>query len=110
VAHNIKYDAEVLKLHGVDLKGVNFDTMIASYVINPGLRQHGLDHLASHYLNHKMISYSDVVGKGKNQLNFSEVEVEKACEYSCEDADMTLRLMHITEKKLKAEKKRGPVF
>jgi len=110
VAHNIKYDAEVLKLHGVDLKGVNFDTMIASYVINPGLRQHGLDHLASHYLNHKMISYSDVVGKGKNQLNFSEVEVEKACEYSCEDADMTLRLMHITEKKLKAEKNEDLFF
>ncbi len=52
--------------------------MIASYVINPGLRQHNLDYLAQHYLNHKMISYQEVVGKGKNARNFSEVDVEKA--------------------------------
>ncbi|MCP4682990.1 MAG: DNA polymerase I [Desulfobacterales bacterium] len=104
VGQNIKYDAEVLKLHGVDMKGIHFDTMIASYVINPGLRQHSLDHLAQHYLNHKMISYNDVVGKGKNQLNFSQVDVEKACEYSCEDADMTLRLMNILHKKLISDK------
>jgi len=71
VGQNIKYDAEVLKRHGVDLKGIHFDTMIASYVINPGLRQHNLDYLAQHYLNHKMISYDDVVGKGKNCLLYT---------------------------------------
>jgi DNA polymerase-1 len=107
VGHNIKYDAEVLKLHGVDLKGIHFDTMIASYVINPGLRQHNLDYLAQHYLNHKMISYSEVVGKGKNQLSFSEIDVEKAGEYSCEDADMTLRLMQVLDQKLGSDKNEG---
>jgi len=107
VGHNIKYDAEVLKLHGVDLKGINFDTMIASYVINPGLRQHNLDYLAQHYLNHKMISYSEVVGKGKNQRIFSEIDVEKAGEYSCEDADMTLRLMQVLDQKLRSDKNEG---
>ncbi|MBW1902527.1 MAG: DNA polymerase I [Deltaproteobacteria bacterium] len=109
VGQNIKYDAEVLKRHGVDLNGVHFDTMVASYVINPGLRQHSLDSLAQHYLNHKMIPFSDVVGKGKKQLSFSDIDVERACEYSCEDADMTLRLMHILHKKMKADKNE-PLF
>ena len=104
VGQNIKYDAEVLKRHGVMLKGIHFDTMIASYVINPGLRQHNLDYLAQHHLNHKMISYSDVTGKGKNARDFSEVDVEKAKEYSCEDADITLRLWQILNKKLKSDK------
>ncbi len=104
VGQNIKYDAEVLKLHGVTLRGIHFDTMIASYIINPSLRQHNLDYLAQYYLNHKMISYQEVVGKGKNACNFSEVEVEKAMAYSCEDADITLRLMKILKDKLKSDK------
>jgi DNA polymerase-1 len=104
VGQNIKYDAEVLKQHGVDLKGISFDTMIASYVINPGIRQHNLDYLAQHYLNHKMLSFKDVVGKGKNARNFSEVDVEKACEYSCEDADITFRLRGILDQKMRSDK------
>lgn len=104
VGQNIKYDAEVLKLHGVDLKGIHFDTMIASYVINPGLRQHNLDYLAQHYLNHKMIGYRDLVGKDKGADNFSEVEVENAMSYSCEDADITLRLMRLLDQKLRSDK------
>ncbi|HIJ58471.1 MAG TPA: DNA polymerase I, partial [Deltaproteobacteria bacterium] len=104
VGQNIKYDAEVLKQHGVDLKGIHFDTMIASYVINPGIRQHNLEYLAQHYLNHKMINFQDVVGKGRNARNFSEVEVEKACEYSCEDADITFRLRRILDEKMRSEK------
>jgi DNA polymerase-1 len=103
VGQNIKYDAEVLKLHGVDLKGIHFDTMIASYVINPGLRQHNLDYLAQHYLNHKMIAYGDVVGNGRNARNFSEVPLEQARDYSCEDADITLRLMHRLEQQLRKD-------
>ncbi len=110
VGHNLKYDAEVLKRHGTDLKRIYFDTMIASYVINPGLRQHGLDHLAQHYLNHKMISYSDVVGKGKNQMNFSQVDVEAACNYSGEDADITLQLMHLLQKKLASDQNEALFF
>ena len=104
VGQNIKYDGEVLKRHGMELKGIGFDTMIASYVIDPGLRQHNLDALAQHYLGHKMISYHEVVGKGKGQLNFSQVDLERACEYSCEDADIALRLKAILEKRLKEEK------
>jgi len=86
------------------LVGIHFDTMIASYVINPGIRQHNLDYLAQHYLNHKMISFQDVVGKGRKARNFSEVEVEKACEYSCEDADITFRLRRILDEKMRSEK------
>jgi len=104
VGQNIKYDAEVLKQHGIDLKGMHFDTMIASYVINPGIRQHNLDYLAQHYLNHKMISYQDVAGKGKNACSFSEVEIQKACDYSCEDADITFRLKGVLDEKLRSEK------
>lgn len=104
VGQNIKYDAEVLRRHGVELKGIRFDTMIASYVINPGLRQHNLDYLAQQYLNHKMIGYHDLVGKGKKEISFRDVGVEKACEYSCEDADMTLRLMNILDERLRSEK------
>lgn len=100
LGQNIKYDALVLKCHGVELKGIHFDTMIASYVINPGLRQHNLDYLAQHFLNHKMISYSEVVGKGKAQRNFADVDVEGAMEYSCEDADITFRLMKALERQL----------
>ncbi|SPD72957.1 DNA polymerase I [uncultured Desulfobacterium sp.] len=108
IGQNIKYDAEVFKRHGVDLKGIHFDTMVASYVINPGLRQHSLDSLALQYLNHKMISYSDVVGKGK--ANFSEVDVEAACRYSCEDADITLRLMRLLDDRLREDKNESLFF
>ncbi len=104
VGQNIKYDACVLERHGITLKGISFDTMIASYVINPGLRQHNLDALSQRYLNHKMIAYHDVVGKGKNDRGFAVVSLEKACEYSCEDADMTLRLKKILAEKIRGEK------
>lgn len=110
VGQNIKYDAEVLRLHGVELKGIYFDTMIASYVINPGLRRHNLDYLAQHYLNHKMISYHDVTGKGKKACCFSQVDVEEAMAYSCEDAVVTLKLMRILARKLKADQNEGLFF
>jgi DNA polymerase-1 len=77
--------------------------MIASYVINPSLRQHNLDYLAQHYLNHKMISYKGLVQKGKKEIGFSEVDVEKAKDYSCEDADVTLSLMTILEKRIHSD-------
>jgi DNA polymerase-1 len=104
IGQNIKYDAIILKNNGIDLKGIYFDTMVASYVINPGLRQHNLDYLAQHYLNHKMISYHDVVGKGKAEINFSGVTVENAMEYSCEDADITLKIKSILENQLTVDK------
>jgi DNA polymerase-1 len=103
VGQNIKYDALVLRRYGIELKGIDFDTMVASYVINPSLRQHNLDNLAQHFFGHKMLSYTEVVGKGRGAGNFSEVDVEKATAYSCEDADMTLRLMNVMEEKLRSD-------
>ncbi len=104
VGQNIKYDAEVFHFHGVELRGLYFDTMVASYVINPGLRQHNLEALAQQYLNYRMISYRELVGKGKKAKSFAQVKIEDAAEYSCEDADITLRLMKILEQILKKEK------
>ena len=100
IGQNIKYDAEVLYKYGINLKGICFDTMIASYVIDPTLRQHNLDYLAQHYLSYKMISYKEVTGHNKDK-SFAFVDVNKAREYSCEDAEITLLLKSILEKKLK---------
>ena len=90
IGQNIKYDWMVLRRHGADLNGVTFDTMIASYLLNPGKRAHGLDQIALDYLGHKNITYEEVAGKGKNAVTFDQVMVEKAVPYACEDADITL--------------------
>ncbi len=98
VGQNIKYDLIVLKRHGIDLKGIAFDTMIASYVLNPAKRAHGLDDLAMEILNHKTITYEEVAGKGKNALLFSQINLDKAVPYAAEDADIT-RLIYKHHKK-----------
>jgi len=100
--HNIKYDSLVLRNEGIRLQGIAFDTMVASYLLNPSRRQHGLDSLALEYLQHKTIPITNLIGKGKNQISFTEVPIEQAGEYSCEDADMTLRLLHEMAPKLEA--------
>jgi len=89
VGQNIKFDMQVLDTAGIQLAGVWFDTMLASYCINPARQGHGLDTLAQDLLGHKMISYSEVTGSGKEQKNFSQVEIESATCYACEDADAT---------------------
>ncbi len=89
IGQNIKYDWMVLLRHGVTLKGVAFDTMLASYLLNPAKRAHSLDQIALDYLDHRMISYEDVAGKGKTEIGFSKVSVDKAVTYACEDADIT---------------------
>lgn len=89
VGQNIKFDMEVLANNGINLAGAWFDTMLASYLLNPSRRGHGLDSLAQEHLNHRMISYSDVAGSGKSQKNFAEVELEAAALYAAEDADAT---------------------
>ena len=89
VGQNVKFDMEVLANNGINLSGAWFDTMLASYLLNPSRRGHGLDSLAQEHLNHRMISYSDVAGSGKNQKNFAEVELESAALYAAEDADAT---------------------
>jgi DNA polymerase-1 len=83
---NIKYDWIVLARHGIDLKGVSFDTMVASYLINPAGRAHSLDQIALDLLNHKTITYKETAGS----QTFDKVPIEKAAPYACEDADITL--------------------
>jgi DNA polymerase I len=90
IGQNIKYDWLVLNRHGIFLKGVSFDTMVASYLINPSKRAHNLDQIALDFLDHKTISYEDVTGKGKNAIGFDKVPLDKALPYACEDADITL--------------------
>ncbi|MES3035049.1 MAG: DNA polymerase I [Gemmatimonadota bacterium] len=92
VAQNAKYDMLVLRRAGVTLRGLVFDPMLASYVLDPGRRSHGLDALALEIFNHRMIPYEDVTGKGRNQVTFDRVAVDLATGYSAEDADFTLRL------------------
>jgi DNA polymerase-1 len=89
VGQNIKFDMQVLATGGIHLAGVWFDTMLASYCINPARQGHGLDTLAQDLLGHKMISYSEVTGSGKEQTNFSQVAIEDASRYASEDADAT---------------------
>ena len=79
-----------LRVAGVTLRGLEFDTMVASYVLDPGRRSHGLDLLALEFLDHKMTSFEDLCGKGKTFIPFDQVPIECARDYSCEDADIDL--------------------
>ncbi len=92
VAQNAKYDMLVLRRAGITLRGLAFDSMLASYVLDPGRRSHGLDALALEIFNHRMIPYEEVTGKGRAQVTFDRVPVDAATTYSAEDADFTLRL------------------
>ncbi len=90
IGQNIKYDAIVLARHGVHLAGIAYDTMIASYLLNPSKRSHGLDQIALDFLGHKNIAYETVAGKGRQSVTFDMVTLDKAVPYACEDADITL--------------------
>ncbi len=103
VGHNLKYDMQILSGAGIEMKGVYFDTMVASYLLNPGVRAHKLDDVVFGELGHVMISYEDIVGKGKDKKELEEIELKKVSDYSCEDADYTWRLMDKLEKKLRHE-------
>ena len=92
VGHNLKYDINVFARHGIALAGVAYDTMLESYVLDSTATRHDMDSLALKYLGYKTIKYEDVAGKGKGQINFSEVPIEQAATYAAEDADVTLRL------------------
>ncbi len=99
VGQNIKYDWIVLDRYGIDLAGVVFDTMVASYLVNPSKRNHNLDQIALDFLNHKTTTYAEVTG-GKKGILFSEVAVEKATAYACEDADITFRAYQVLSRRL----------
>jgi DNA polymerase-1 len=101
-AQNSKHDVLVLRRAGVNLQGLDFDTMLASYVLDPGRRSHGLDVLAMEFLDHTMTPYADVCGKGKTLVSFDQSPLEAARDYSCEEADMTLRLRAMFEPQLES--------
>src|SRR6202022_718965 len=101
-AQNSKYDLLMLRSAGVNLAGLDFDTMLASYVLDPGRRSHGLDVLALEFLDHTMTSYTDLCGKGRTAIPFDECPVPAARDYACEDADMTLRLRRVFEPQLES--------
>ncbi len=92
IGQNLKYDYQVLRSNGVKMAGLWSDTMLASYLLNPARSSHGLDSLAVEHLDHRMISFSEVAGKGKEQLNFAQVPIGQASTYSCEDSDATFLL------------------
>jgi DNA polymerase-1 len=98
---NAKYDMLVMSRYGVHMQGVAFDTMIASYLLNPSNRQHNLDALAMEAFNYKKIPTSELIGIGKKQITMREVPVDKVSRYACEDADFTLRLRNYFLPKLR---------
>ncbi len=100
IGQNIKYEKLVLAQQGIGLKGIEFDTMVASYLLNPSKLNHNLDDLAFEYLDHKMISINAILGTGKKKITMDQVPLDKISEYSCEDSDVTLRLEKVLAGKL----------
>ena len=103
IGQNIKFDFIVLFKHGIVISSME-DTMLMSYVLDAGKNRHNMDTLSEIHLNHKTIAFKDLVGSGKKEINFSEVEIEKAKDYAAEDADITFRLYKKFYKSLKEEK------
>jgi DNA polymerase-1 len=100
IGQNLKYEWVVFKRRGIELIGIGFDTMVASYLLDPGNRTHKLDRLAQEHLGESMITYAEVAGKGKDHKGFAAVDVDKAAEYAVEDAEVVWRLTPILERKL----------
>ncbi|OBP13194.1 DNA polymerase I [Rheinheimera sp. SA_1] len=92
VGQNLKYDMSILARYQIELRGIKFDTMLESYVLNSVGSRHDMDSLALKYLGHQTISFEELAGKGAKQLTFNQIELEKAAEYAAEDADVTLQL------------------
>ena len=110
VGQNLKYDKSVLANAGIEFNGIAFDTMLESYVFNSVGTRHDMDSLALKYLGHKTISFEDIAGKGKKQLTFNQIELEKAAPYAAEDADITLRLHQHLWPKVEADSSLKTVF
>ncbi|MCG6166586.1 DNA polymerase I [Leptospira sanjuanensis] len=101
VGQNIKYDLIVLENHGFVLNNIQFDTMLASYVLRPEGRRHNMDDLAKDLLNYDTITYDDLVGTGKKKKELTDIDPEQVAEYAAEDADVTFRLYQILRKSIK---------
>jgi len=101
---NIKYDALILKRFGIELQGIEFDTMIAAHLLNPNARSYKLDNLSLSHLNYKMVPIKDLIGSGKNQITMDQVTLEDISFYAAEDADVVIELTEIFMKDLKKQK------
>jgi DNA polymerase-1 len=110
VGQNLKYDASVLANHGIELKGIAFDTMLESYVLDSTATRHDMDSLALKYLGQKTIHFQEIAGKGAKQLTFNQIKVEDAGPYAAEDADITLRLHQVLWPRLSEQSGLASVF
>ncbi len=110
VGQNLKYDHCVLAGYDIELRGIAFDTMLESYVLDSVANRHDMDTLAMKYLGHKTITFEEIAGKGKSQLTFNQIGVDEAAQYAAEDADITLRLHHALWPKLNAEPRLRDLF
>ena len=107
---NLKYDLEVLRHHGIALKGVTHDTMLMSYLLDAGNSRHDMDTLALKHLGHRTIKFSEVAGSGKNQLTFDQVDLQQATHYAAEDADVTLQLHRTLAPRLEGDQALHKLF
>lgn len=92
VGQNLKFDMSLLARYGIEMRGIAYDTMLESYVLDSVGGRHDMDSLADRYLSHKTITFEEIAGKGKNQLTFNQIALEQAAPYAAEDADVTLQL------------------
>ncbi len=103
VGQNLKYDMSVLSRYDIQMRGIEYDTMLESYVVDATGSRHNMDALADKYLGHKTLHFEDVAGKGAKQLTFNQIALEQASPYAAEDADITLRLHQVLWPRLEAE-------
>ena len=110
IGQNIKYDLLVLRNAGMPIQGVYFDTMVASYCLDPGRSSHSMDNMARDYLNYECVPIVNLIGKGKNQLTFDMVDTAVASEYAAEDADVTWQLYAYLQPRLEAMPRIAKLF
>ncbi|MBX9447944.1 DNA polymerase I [Dickeya chrysanthemi] len=110
IGQNLKFDKGVMARYGIDLRGIAFDTMLESYVIDSVAGRHDMDSLSERYLQHKTITFEEIAGKGKKQLTFDQVPLAQASVYAAEDADVTLRLHETLWAKLEPQQELRKVF
>ncbi len=110
IGQNLKYDLEVFANYQITLRGIEHDTMLASYVLNSTASRHDMDSLASNYLNIETIHYEDVAGKGAKQIPFNQVKIEIAAPYAAEDADIVLKLHRVFSNELNQQEKLKQVY
>ncbi|MCA7000958.1 DNA polymerase I [Dickeya solani] len=110
IGQNLKFDKGVMARYGIDLRGIAFDTMLESYVIDSVAGRHDMDSLSERYLQHKTITFEEIAGKGKKQLTFDQIPLAQASVYAAEDADVTLRLHETLWAKLEPQQELRKVF